>query len=245
VTSYFSFVTTEPRPTALPPISGARVQLTAVTREFPGNAPVLDAVDLIVEPGQMILLTGPSGSGKTTLLQLIAGLDRPNAGEVRVGDTLVSQLRSFVELRRDVVGFVFQLHHLLPALTAQRNVELPLLAAGVEGHERHARALEALGRVGLEHVGHRRPGALSGGERQRVAIARAIVHHPQLLLADEPTGALDRTAADTVIALLGALRDAGTTVLVVSHDPAFATVADRHLLVDGGALTDVDVRVMS
>ncbi|WP_372789998.1 ABC transporter ATP-binding protein [Paraconexibacter sp.] len=225
-----------PTHAAVPSVAGVAVRLAGVTRVFPGHAPVLDRLDLEVAPGEMILLTGPSGSGKTTLLQLAAGLDRPDAGEVWVGDVLVSDLDSAVDLRRHDVGFVFQLHHLLPSLTAQRNVELPLLAARVPGHERRDRAGAALELVGLAGNADRLPATLSGGERQRVALARAIVHRPRLLLADEPTGALDRVSADLVIALLAALRDAGTTILVVSHDETFARVCDRHLVVEGGTL---------
>lgn len=225
-----------------PPVAGAPLRLRGVTRTFAGR-PVLDGVDLDIDAGRMVLATGPSGSGKTTLLQLACGLDRPDAGQVWVGDVEVSAPHRLVALRRHDVGFVFQLHHLLPALTARANVELPLLAAHVGPRERHARALAALDRVGLADCAGRRPGQISGGERQRVAIARAIVHGPRLLLADEPTGSLDRVTADRVIALLGELRDAGTTILVVSHDLAFAAMADRHVHVEHGHVSDVATSV--
>jgi putative ABC transport system ATP-binding protein len=217
--------------------AGARVRVEHVRRAFEHGAPVLRDVTLTVEPGELLALAGPSGSGKTTLLQLVGGLDRPDAGAVWVDDVAVSAIRHPVHLRRAVVGFVFQLHHLLPVLGARANVELPLVAAGVGRAERRERALAALARVGLAGRAEDRPEQLSGGERQRVALARAIVHRPRLLLADEPTGALDRRAAAEVLDLLAALRDEdGTTVIVVSHDPELGGRADRQVVLGDGVL---------
>jgi putative ABC transport system ATP-binding protein len=217
-------------------VTGARVRVEHVRRRF-DHETVLRDVSLRVEPAQLVALSGPSGSGKTTLLQILGGLDHPDAGDVWIGDQHISALRHPVALRRHVVGFVFQLHHLLPALSAQANVELPLVAAGVRASERRRRALEALGRVGLGARARHRPEQLSGGERQRVALARAIVHRPQLLLADEPTGGLDRVATAEVLGLLAELRDDdGTTIIAVSHDPTLGGYADRRVTLADGVL---------
>jgi putative ABC transport system ATP-binding protein len=217
--------------------AGARVQLEHVTRTFEHGAPILRGASLVVEPGEIVAVAGRSGSGKTTLLQLIGGLDQPDDGDVWVDDVHVSAIRRPVTLRRTTVGFVFQLHHLLPVLSAQANVELPLVAARAPRHERRERALEALGRVGLADRAHDRPEQLSGGERQRVAVARAIVHRPRLVLADEPTGGLDQASAVQILSLLARLRDTeGTTVIVVSHDPTLGGYADRRILLQDGEL---------
>jgi len=219
--------------------AGAHVRAVQLRRHFEHAAPVLRDVSFEVAPGELVAIAGRSGSGKTTLLQLLGALDRPDSGEVWLDDVRVSEVRHPVYVRRHTVGFVFQLHHLVPALTAHANVELPLIAARVRARERHRLAREALARVGLTHrVGHR-PEQLSGGERQRVAIARAFVHRPRLLLADEPTGALDRAAADDVLTLLARLRaEEGTTVIVVSHDPTLGGHADRRLVLEDGVLHD-------
>ncbi len=213
---------------------GARVIAEHVTRAY-GASVVLDDVSFVVEPGELIALTGASGSGKTTLLQLLGSLDRPTSGSIIVGDTAVHRLSRPARFRRETVGFVFQLHHLLPTLTVSQNVQLPLVAAGVRRRERSRRALELLGEVGLADRDRALPGDLSGGERQRVAIARALAGEPQLLLADEPTGALDSVASERVWRLLVAARERhGTTVIVASHDSMLAEHADRGLsLVDG------------
>jgi len=219
--------------------SGARVRAGGLRRVFGAQQPVLDGLSLTVEPGEIVAITGRSGSGKTTLLQLLGALDRPDSGEVWLDDVCVSAIRHPVLVRRHEVGFVFQLHHLVPVLSAAGNVELPLIADRVAGAERRRRAREELERVGLAGREDDRPEQLSGGERQRVAIARAIVHRPRLILADEPTGALDRAAADRIADLLvGLSREHGATVIVVSHDPAVDARADRHLQLDGGRLTE-------
>jgi putative ABC transport system ATP-binding protein len=207
-----------------------------VSRSY-GRAHILHDISLTLEPGEIVALTGPSGSGKTTLLQLIGSLDKPTSGSIHVDDVAVEKLRRPAEFRRDVVGFVFQLHYLLPALTAQENVELTLVAAHVRRHERQARALEMLEEVGLTGRERDLPSDLSGGERQRVAIARALAGQPRLILADEPTGALDSVASGRVWKLLTEMRKRhGTTMLIASHDPSLMEHADRGIAIADGRL---------
>jgi putative ABC transport system ATP-binding protein len=195
----------------------------------------LRGVSLSVPEGQFLAIRGPSGAGKSTLLNLIGTLDWPDSGTISVGGKPVPPPRDAVEFRRRLVGFVFQDHLLLPYLSAQSNVETPLLATGVARHERVRRARELLGEVGLIDRARHLPSELSAGERQRVAIARALANAPLLLLADEPTGALDSAAADRVLDLLAAMRDRhGMTLIIASHDPAVPARADRvTTLVDG------------
>jgi ABC-type lipoprotein export system ATPase subunit len=216
---------------------GARVVVEHVSRSYGGTL-VLDDVSFEVEPGELIALEGPSGSGKTTLLHLIGSLDRSTSGSIRVDDIEVEKLSNPARFRRSIVGLVFQLHYLLPALSAQQNVELPMIAARVSRQERAKRSLELLDEVGLDGRADALPAELSGGERQRVAIARALAGHPRLILADEPTGALDTVQSHKVWELLGDVRTSrGTTVIVASHDPSLAEHADRRLhLVDGHLL---------
>jgi putative ABC transport system ATP-binding protein len=196
---------------------------------------VVDAVDLRVERREMVAVLGPSGSGKSTLLGLMAGLDRPSAGEVRIDGVRLSDLSEddLALLRRDKIGFVFQSFHLLGHLTALENVLLPLELAG--RRKARMRAEELLAEVGLEDREHHYPVQLSGGEQQRVAVARAFAAEPDLLLADEPTGSLDRTTGRSLLALFHRLhrrRDAGA--VVVTHDPEVAALADRRIhLLDG------------
>lgn len=218
---------------------GARVVVEHVSRQY-GDALVLQDINFVVEPGELIAIAGPSGSGKTTLLHLIGSLDRPSGGSILVDDIQVEKLSKPALFRRSVVGFVFQLHYLLPALSAQQNVELPMVAARLPRQERAERALELLDEVGLGGRAGALPAELSGGERQRVAIARALSDHPRLILADEPTGALDTVASHKVWELLGDVRSRrGTTVIVASHDPSLAEHSDRELhLIDGHLVQD-------
>jgi ABC-type lipoprotein export system ATPase subunit len=222
-------------------MQGARVVVEHVSRRY-GNALVLNDVSFEVEPGELVALAGPSGSGKTTLLHLIGSLDRPTSGSIRVDDIEVEKLTKPALFRRSVVGFVFQLHYLLPALSAQQNVELPMVAARIPRQERARRSLELLEEVGLTGRADSLPAELSGGERQRVAIARALSDHPRLILADEPTGALDTVASHKVWELLGDVRTRrGTTVIVASHDPSLAEHSDRELhLIDGRIVRDAE-----
>jgi putative ABC transport system ATP-binding protein len=198
-------------------------------------------VALRVEPGSFVAVMGPSGSGKSTLLHLIGGLDRPTGGTVRIGGEDLSLLDddSLTLLRRRRIGFIFQFFNLLPVLTAQENVALPLLVDGMSEAEAGRRALAALEIVGVAHRRDHRPATLSGGEQQRVAVARAVVTEPVLILADEPTGNLDSAAGDQVLGLLRRLVDeSGQTILMVTHDPRGAAVADRLVLLRDGVVAE-------
>ena len=217
---------------------GARVVVEGVARRHPPDVVALDGVPLALEPGEFVALTGPSGSGKTTLLSLIGGLDRPSAGRVVV-DGVPLDGRGLSRYHRDTVGFVFQHHHLLAHLSARANVELPLIGAGARPAERRRRAEELLAEVGLSARMATRAAALSGGERQRVAVARALANEPRLLLADEPTGALDSASSALVLDLLVDARERrGATLLVVTYDPLIAARADRVLHLRDGRLVD-------
>jgi lipoprotein-releasing system ATP-binding protein len=219
-------------------VPGAGVIADRVSRAY-DRSEVLHEVSFAIEPGELVALTGPSGSGKTTLLQLIGSLDRPTGGRILVDDIDVGRLRRPALFRRSTVGFVFQLHYLLPTLSAQQNVELPLAAAHVSRRERASRARALLGEVGLADRAGDLPAELSGGERQRVAIARALANEPPLVLADEPTGALDTAASAEVWRMLAGVRSRrGATVLVASHDVTLGDHVDRSLHLIDGRLTD-------
>ena len=202
---------------------------------------VLHGVDLDIDAGEFVALMGPSGSGKTTLLNLIAGLDQPSEGEVRIGAERIDALSSgqLAKWRARHVGFVFQFYNLMPMLNAERNVELPLLLTSLGKAERKKRVQIALDIVGLgERAGHK-PSELSGGQQQRVAIARALVADPTLLVCDEPTGDLDRETATEIMALLQTLnRRQGKTIIMVTHDPKSAEYAPRQLHLDKGRLVE-------
>ncbi|MCQ9135419.1 ABC transporter ATP-binding protein [Streptomyces hilarionis] len=214
------------------------MRLTGVCRRYEAGGvrvTALDDVGLVLPHGSFTAVMGPSGSGKSTLLQCAAGLDRPTSGSVRIGGTELTGLgeRRLTLLRRERIGFVFQSFNLLPALTAEQNVALPLRLAG--RRPSRSRVREALRQVGLaDRAGHR-PDRLSGGQQQRVAVARALITRPEVLFADEPTGALDSAAAREVLTLLRSLvDDDGRTVVMVTHDPLAASRADRVVfLVDG------------
>lgn len=205
------------------------------------NVEVLKGLSLTVDEGEFVALMGPSGSGKTTLLNLIAGLDRPTTGDVWVRDACISRLSEsqLASWRTSGIGFVFQFYHLLPVLTAFRNVELPLLLLPLTAAQRKAQVLNALELVGLPDRMYHRPGQLSGGQQQRVGIARAIVTDPALIVADEPTGDLDSKSADEILDLLGELKTAlGKTIIMVTHDPKAAARADRLVHLEKGQLVD-------
>jgi putative ABC transport system ATP-binding protein len=200
---------------------------------------VLHNLDLDVEPGEFLALMGPSGSGKTTLLNLIGGLDRPTDGEVVVAGEHIDDLSGgeLARWRSRHVGFVFQFYNLMPTLSAERNVELPLLLTRLSGAERRKNVDAALALVSLSDRKKHKPSELSGGQQQRVAIARAIVADPTLLVCDEPTGDLDRETAEEILTLLQHLnREAGKTVIMVTHDPKAASFAKRIVHLDKGAL---------
>jgi putative ABC transport system ATP-binding protein len=201
---------------------------------------VLHGVDLDIPRGDFVALMGPSGSGKTTLLNLIGGLDSPTGGTIVVAGRRIDRLSGgdLAAWRAAHVGFVFQFYNLLPALSAQRNVELPLLLTDLPASERRRRAHIALTLVGLSDRARHKPRELSGGQEQRVAIARAIVSDPTLLVCDEPTGDLDRATADDVLRLLQMLnREHGKTIVMVTHDPKAAEYARRRVHLDKGTMT--------
>ena len=202
---------------------------------------VLHHIDLDIAEGDFLALMGPSGSGKTTLLNLLGGLDTPTAGTISVGGQRIDQLGAgaLAKWRAANVGFVFQFYNLMPMLSAQRNVELPLLLTKLSASERRQRAAIALKLVGLDERASHKPTELSGGQQQRVAIARAIVSDPTLLVCDEPTGDLDRQSAEDVLGLLRTLnREHGKTIVMVTHDPKAAEYANHTLHLDKGTLVE-------
>ncbi|MDR6199269.1 putative ABC transport system ATP-binding protein [Microbacterium sp. SORGH_AS428] len=219
------------------------VQLRDVTRSFPGPPEVqaLKGINLTVERGDYVSIVGPSGSGKSTMLSILGLLDRPSVGEYHLDGVLTSSLdedsRAAVRARR--IGFVFQAFHLMSRRTVLDNVLMPMLYSGVPRGEREDRARAALERVGLGGRTGFLPGLLSGGERQRVAVARAVVSRPSLLLADEPTGNLDRRTSDEVMDLFDELRADGLTLIVITHDDAVAARASRRVRIADGRLSEV------
>ncbi|MEZ6233710.1 MAG: ABC transporter ATP-binding protein [Phycisphaerales bacterium] len=218
------------------------IQCRGLTREYHKGDNVirpLDGLDLDVPAGDFLALMGPSGSGKTTLLNLIAGIDSPTRGSLTIDGVNIATLsRSRLAAWRSAnVGYVFQLYNLVPVLTAYENVELPLLLHGLTRKERHRRVAEALELVGIADRHDHFPRQLSGGQEQRVAIARAIVADPRIIVADEPTGDLDKPSAEAVMALMGRLNDEmGKTIIMVTHDPKTAESAKRTLHLDKGRL---------
>ena len=214
--------------------AGAEVIVNDVSKRF-GRVSALRDVSLRVEPREAVVITGRSGSGKSTLLALIGGLEQPDSGEILIDGQALWRERDSARARREVVGFVFQRHLLLDALSARANVEVPLIGAGVHHGDRRRRALSLLEEVGLAERAEHLPSMLSGGERQRVAVARALANQPRLLLADEPTGALDSATSERVLDMLFGLRDRlGMTLLLVSYDRSLGARADRTIaLVDG------------
>jgi putative ABC transport system ATP-binding protein len=221
------------------------VRLTEVTKAYQGGITgALNGVSVAVEKGEFAAIMGPSGSGKSTMLNLVAGLDRPSSGSVTVGGTDLGKLgeAGLARFRRDHIGFVFQFFYLLPNLTALENVLIP---AQLKGSVVPGRARELLEQLGITDVANRYPARLSGGQQQRVAIARALINNPTLLLADEPTGALDTHTGDQVMELLGQLHRDGQTILLVTHDAKLATrYAARVISVMDGKIVD-DARLES
>ena len=221
---------------------GARVVVEHVRREHPGGIVAVADVSLTLEPGEFVVLTGPSGSGKTSFLSIVGALDRPTSGRIVVdGAPLATSSDQLARYHREVVGFVFQHHHLLAHLPACANVELPMLGAGIGRRERRERAADLLREVGLAHRLDEAAGHLSGGERQRVALARALANDPRLLLADEPTGSLDSESTQRVLDLLEAVRERrGMTLMVVTYEPLIGRGADRVLHMRDGRLVPGD-----
>lgn len=226
---------------------GPLVSVDAVEKVFHRGAEeihVLSQLNLAVPAGEFLALMGPSGSGKSTLLNLIGGLDRPTKGTVSIAGDRIDRLsdRQLAGWRARHIGFVFQLYNLMPVLTAERNVELPLLLTHLSAAARRKHVATALAMVGLTHRAGHYPRTLSGGEQQRVGIARAIVTDPTLLLCDEPTGDLDRKAGDEILNLLQALnREHGKTIIMVTHDPHASARASRTVYLNKGQLTTEQV----
>ncbi|MBS0199349.1 MAG: ABC transporter ATP-binding protein [Proteobacteria bacterium] len=215
--------------------------LTKTYQRGPEKVEVLHGIDLDIAPGDFVALMGPSGSGKSTLLNLIGGLDTPTSGEISVGGTRIDRMGGgqLAQWRSDHVGFVFQFYNLMPMLSAQKNVELPLLLTNLSAAQRKQNAEIALKLVGLADRMKHRPNELSGGQQQRVAIARAIVSDPTLLICDEPTGDLDRQSAEDILGLLQTLnRQHGKTIVMVTHDPKAAEYATHTMHLDKGVLVE-------
>jgi ABC-type lipoprotein export system ATPase subunit len=219
-------------------VSGVELSVERVRKTFEdGRVVALDGVSLCADAGEFVAVTGPSGCGKSTLLNLVGALDRPDSGAILVGGERVDELRDPAEYRAATVGFVFQFHNLVPVLSAAENVQVPMLGRGRSRAERERRARELLAEVGLTHRAASRPPTLSGGERQRVALARALANEPRLLLADEPTGALDSETAAQVLALVRRLQgERGMTFLLVTNDDATAAAADRRVRMRDGRI---------
>jgi ABC-type lipoprotein export system ATPase subunit len=223
--------------------NGWLIETRNLTRIYGDGTSVraLDRVNLKVAQGELVTVMGPSGSGKSTLLNIIGALDLPSEGEVFVGGRNLAEVKDVDHFRARTVGFVFQLHNLLPTLNAQENVEIPMIGHA-PGKERHARAQELLALVGLGDRMHHLPNQLSGGERQRVAVARALANNPPLILADEPTGNLDSKAGQDLMDLIRELNQTqGTTFLVVTHDPAVARQTNRVVVMEDGGIAREDV----
>jgi len=223
-------------------------ELTDVTKVYNSSkkkVTALSGVTLSIPNGQMVAIQGPTGGGKSTLLQMLGALDRPTSGEVVLGQSKLDKLgdHKLASIRAKEVGFVFQGFNLIPTLTAQENVETALAPLGGTGTERRARAKAALEKVGLGDRLNHLPAELSGGQQQRVAIARAIVKNPDVLLADEPTGALDEATRDEIMDLLESFwREDGLTLIIVTHDSAVAKRAERRLLIKNGKISEVLIK---
>jgi putative ABC transport system ATP-binding protein len=217
-------------------VSGVRKTYRSGSIEFEA----LRGIDMAIEEGEYVAVIGPSGSGKSTLMNLLGCLDIPTEGTYLLGGEDVSTMSEaqLAEVRNRRIGFVFQQFHLLTSLPAWRNVELPLVYAGVPRAERRDRAVAALERVGLGDRVENRPGELSGGQQQRVAIARALVTEPDIILADEPTGNLDSASTEAVLGLLDELHDAGRTIVLITHEHEVAARAQRNLVIRDGLITE-------
>jgi putative ABC transport system ATP-binding protein len=220
---------------------GPIIETHGLVKEYPsggGTVPALSGVSLRIDAGEFVAIMGPSGSGKSTLMNLLGCLDAPTSGTYRFEGVDVSRLGhvELARLRNSKIGFIFQNFNLLPRLDAQENVELPLIYAGVRRKQRHERALELLSLLGLEDRRHHKPCQLSGGQQQRVAIARALANGPALILADEPTGALDSQSSTGVLDVLQSLSQQGMTLVLITHEPHIAGYAGRSVALRDGTI---------
>ncbi len=219
------------------------IELKNICRNFQVGDAIVHAlrdINLTIERGEYLSIMGPSGSGKSTLLNILGLLDQPNSGEYRLNEQAINTLTEDEQarIRREHIGFIFQSFHLIPRLSAADNVALPMTLAGVDIHERKARVDHALKALGLTDRAHHRPDQLSGGQRQRVAIARAMVTEPEIVLADEPTGNLDRASSNEVIHALEHLQERNITLIVVTHDPSLGQRAKRQIRMDDGRIVE-------
>ena len=232
-------------PVAAKAVGKALIQLEEVTKTYDSGENAVQAlcgIDLQVGGGEFASIIGPSGSGKSTLMHILGCLDSPTTGRYWLGGEDVASLsaRQLARIRNQKLGFVFQTFNLLPRATIWKNVELPLLYAGIGTDERREKAMEALKRVGLDNRAKHRPNELSGGQRQRVAIARALVNNPSLILADEPTGNLDTKTGSDIIRIFEELAGSGQTIILVTHDPGIAARTQRRIKIVDGAIVDGD-----
>jgi len=224
------------------------IETRGLTKVFGSNGVAVHAlrgIDLTVQRGEFLALIGPSGSGKSTLMAILGCLDSPSSGTYAFDGQRVEGLSGaeLARIRNEKIGFIFQLYNLLPKASVLRNVELPMLYAGVPRKERRRRAMEILEKVGIPEKAGRLPSALSGGQRQRVAVARALANHPAMLLADEPTGALDSKTGHEVLELFVDLHRQGNTILIVTHDPSIASLAQRQVEIHDGLILQPEERV--
>ncbi|HUP58866.1 MAG TPA: ABC transporter ATP-binding protein [Thermoanaerobaculia bacterium] len=239
VFKFHEWTTTEPEPPTAEKAGKKLIQIEHVTKVYDSGENAVSAlrgINLEIDRGKFLSIIGPSGSGKSTLMHILGCLDTPTEGKYWLDGEDVATLsaRALAKIRNQKLGFVFQTFNLLPRATNWKNVELPLLYAGIDSDERRERALKALDRVGLKDRAKHRPNQLSGGQRQRVAIARALVNNPSLILADEPTGNLDQKTGSDIIRLFEELAAGGQTIILVTHDPAIAARTERRIrIVDG------------
>jgi putative ABC transport system ATP-binding protein len=245
VFKFESWRESEPAPPSAKQVNKALIQLENITKTYDAGDNAVQAlrgINVKIDAGEFLSIIGPSGSGKSTLMHILGCLDSPSTGRYWLDGEDVATMtgKQLARIRNQKLGFVFQTFNLLPRATIWKNVELPLLYAGIDSDERRARALEALDRVGLKDRARHRPNQLSGGQRQRVAIARALVNTPSLILADEPTGNLDQKTGGDIIRLFEEVAAGGQTIILVTHDPAIAARTQRRIRIVDGLVVEGD-----